>query len=94
MPFGECRHVTDLLEHVIEPNGIALDGARNLLAYQYHRSRTTVESYYFIKYGVTLDHPYMPCIVESKGYNHKNYYPIETLNCYITDEAKKYFFDN
>lgn len=76
--------------YVVLPHDLVLNGARRLLAFKNHRSRTTVESYFYVKYGLTLEHPHMPCVVEKVGTNHENYFPIEALKCYISSNARSY----
>jgi hypothetical protein len=77
-------------EFVVLPNDLRIEGARRLMAFRNHRSRTSVESYFFVKYGITLSYPYMPCIVEKFPNNHENYYPIEALNCYVSKYTRDY----
>jgi hypothetical protein len=67
-----------------DPLGIACDdiseqGPRQIMAFKNHRSRTTIEQYYWVNYTVTLDYPHLPCIVEAHPKKHANYYPIEVL---------------
>jgi hypothetical protein len=65
---------------LIEPDDISLLGANKQYAFRWHKSRTTVEQYYFVKHGITLKHSYLPCIVVYGGKDHRYYYPIETLS--------------
>jgi hypothetical protein len=60
-------------------DGITEQGPRQTMAFNNHRSRTTIEQYYMATYAVTLDYPHMPCIVEAHPKKHFNYYPIEVL---------------
>jgi hypothetical protein len=88
MPLGRS-------EYGVTAHGLTSDGARRLFSHRNHRSRTTVESYYFVKYGITLQHPHLPCIITyggwtSSGGSHECYFPIEVLKCYITKEAEKF----
>jgi hypothetical protein len=39
----------------------------------------TVRQYYYIKHGVKLRHPYMPCIIEYGNNGHHSYYPLEVV---------------
>ena len=60
-------------------NDITYTGANRLLCFRQHRSKTNVEQYYFIKHEISLDYPFLPCLVVHGNGGHKSYYPIELL---------------
>ena len=63
---------------IIKPDDITSETVNKIFAFRNHKSRTTVEQYYFVKYRLTL-RSYLPCVVVKGGKDHIDYYPIETL---------------
>jgi hypothetical protein len=43
----------------------------------------TVRQYYFIKHGVKLRYPHLPCVIEYGEGSHRSYFPLEVLSVYI-----------
>ncbi|KAL3083843.1 hypothetical protein niasHT_030502 [Heterodera trifolii] len=43
----------------------------------------TVRMHYYIKHGIRLRHPNLPCVVEFGGGDHKTFFPIEVLSIFI-----------
>nr|CAD2203617.1 unnamed protein product [Meloidogyne enterolobii] len=39
----------------------------------------TVRGYYYVKHGIKLHHPYLPCLIEFGGGHHRSYYPLEVI---------------
>nr|CAD2133566.1 unnamed protein product [Meloidogyne enterolobii] len=39
----------------------------------------TVRGYYYVKHGIKLRHPYLPCLIEFGGGHHRSYYPLEVI---------------
>ena len=73
------------------PNNISKYSANQLYAFGTHRSRTTVEQYYLVKYGIQLRYPHLPCIIMNGGYledrtRHMSYFPIELI--YVENKEK------
>ena len=65
--------------YLIYPDDITRTGADSIMAFGKHRSKTSVEQYYFSKHKITLYYPKTPCIVVRKNNEHEDYYPIEVL---------------
>jgi hypothetical protein len=38
-----------------------------------------VRAYYYLKHGLKLRHPYLPCVIEYGGARHRSFYPLEIL---------------
>ena len=38
-----------------------------------------VRGYYYVKHGIKLRHPYLPCLIEFGGGHHRSYYPLEVI---------------
>ena len=60
-------------------NDITYSGANRLLCFRQHRCKANVEQYYFIKHKITLDYPFLPCLVVYGNRGHISFYPIELL---------------
>ncbi|KAL3071139.1 hypothetical protein niasHS_015881 [Heterodera schachtii] len=43
----------------------------------------TVRIHYYIKHGIRLRHPNLPCVVEFGGGDHKTFFPLEVLSIVI-----------
>ena len=65
--------------YLINPDDITVTGADSIMAFGKHRSKTSVEQYYFSKHKITLYYPKAPCIVVRRNNEHEDYYPIEVL---------------
>ena len=74
------------VKYLIYPDDITMAGADKMMACGKHRSKTSVEQYYFVKHKITLYHSDMPCIVVRGNNEHEYYYPIEILELTDFDE--------
>ena len=66
-------------KYLICPDDITIAGADKLMAAKNHRSKTSVEQYYFAKHDKTLTFANMPCILVKGNNGHESYFPIELL---------------
>lgn len=64
----------------IAPDMITEKGASRLMAYGKHRSRISVDAYFFCKHKIQLRYPTLPCIGMYGGNNHISFYPLECLS--------------
>lgn len=73
--------------HIVYADNLSYKNAKTLKAFQTHRCNANVEQYFFIKHRITLEYPYLPCIVMNGGKGHLYFHPIETLyvNYDVTD---------
>ena len=63
----------------IFPTDFSKYPARYQYVFNDHRSKMTVEQYYFCKHKITLNHSHLPCFVVLGGKGHRYYYPIEIV---------------
>ena len=69
--------------NIFNINDITYSGANRLLCFRHHRCKANVEQYYFIKHKISLDYPFLPCLVVYGNRGHISFYPIELLQ--VTD---------
>ena len=67
-------------------SGISDDGARWLPSFFNHKSKCSIEAFFFARYPLTLKFPKWPCIIENNGF----YYPFELLYVFPPELLNKY----
>jgi hypothetical protein len=78
----------------VRPDDISIYSASQLYAFGTHRSRTTVEQYYMVKYGITLRYAHLPCLIMNGGRGHVSFFPLECLVTMKSVENIIITFDN
>uniref|UniRef100_A0A914HFS0 PAZ domain-containing protein n=1 Tax=Globodera rostochiensis TaxID=31243 RepID=A0A914HFS0_GLORO len=65
-------------------NDLSILGALLAPAYRGYLG-ITVRMHYYIKHGIRLRHPNLPCVVEHGGSDHKTFFPLEVLSVVIKE---------
>ena len=63
----------------IYPDGITAIGANQIMAFNYHRSKTNIEQYFMSRHKIQLSYPDFSCLIMLGGNDHRYYFPIELL---------------
>lgn len=69
---------------LINPDDITMYGADQMYVLEPRRNYVTIEKFIFIKYGISLKYPMLPCIVMFGDNGRHILYPIELLYVFTT----------